>query len=167
MPKVIQLTQGYETVVDDMDYPRLASYRWKILRAGKKIYAVRTVKTPGSRINDLTLLVHREIMPGGVRTDRIDGNGLNNQRVNLRHATASENAANSPLIVRGTSRYKGVYWNKKDRRWQAQIGNGRSESSGFTKTKYLGQFTSEYDAALAYDSATRQRFGAYAVLNFV
>lgn len=160
MAKMIPLTKGYVTTVDDCDYESLNLYRWKALIVGKKVYAARTVKSPGSKRNDITILMHRVIHPGAVRVDHKNGDGLDNQRQNLRSANASQNAANSPIVVRGTSRFKGVYWNKHDRRWQAQIGHGRGA------VKYLGQFKDERNAALAYDAAAIERFGEFAVLNF-
>lgn len=160
MARTIPLTQGYTTIVDDADYAALSAYRWKALKAGKCVYAARTVKSAGSTHNNVTLLMHRVVFGGNApRIDHINRNSLDNRRCNLRAATASTNAANSPLIVRGTSRFKGVYWNKKDGKWQAQIGCGKA------KVQYLGQFSDEAEAALAYNVAARQRFGSFAVLN--
>lgn len=162
MPKTITLTQGYSTTVDDTDYVVLSRYRWKVLKAGSKIYAARTVKSPGSKHNDVTILMHRQLCPGAVRVDHENGNGLDNQRHNLRKANASYNAANTPLTKTKshTSVYKGIYWNKRAKRWQAQIGNN------MLAPKYIGTFVDEKSAAIAYDTAARLRFGEFAVLNF-
>lgn len=162
MARTIPLTQGYTTIVDDADYAALSAYRWKALKAGKCVYAARTVRSPGASHNDVTLLMHRVLFgTGAQRVDHINHDSLDNRRCNLRAATASTNAANSPLIVRGTPRFKGVYWNKKDGKWQAQIGNGKAAC------EYLGQFDSEVEAASAYNAAARQRFGQFAVLNSI
>jgi hypothetical protein len=52
----------------------------------------------------------------------------------------------------------------KDKKWRAQIradvGDGKS------KTRNLGAFLNEVDAALAYDQATREHQGDKAKLNF-
>ena len=65
------------------------------------------------------------------------------------------------LRRRGTSRYLGVSWNKKDRRWRARISVGGRE-------RCLGQFRKEDEAARAYDAAVRAERGAGAQddLNF-
>ncbi len=49
---------------------------------------------------------------------------------------------------------------KRNQRWWSQIGFGG------TNVRYLGQFTTEEDAARAYDTAARERYGEFARLNF-
>lgn len=156
MAEVI-LTQGYVAIVDDEDLPLISGYRWKVLKSKNKRYAARSVGRTGR-----TELMHRVIAraPTGVGVDHIDGDGLNNRRGNLRLATQKQNAANMQK-TRGVSRFKGVYWNKKDSRWQAQISN---EAGG---VRYLGQFRDETDAARAYNSAAIEQFGAFANLNAI
>jgi hypothetical protein len=58
-----------------------------------------------------------------------------------------------------TSIYKGVHWAKGSRKWVAKI-----EVSG--RSKYLGSFTVEADAARAYDAAAEAAWGDFARLNF-
>ncbi|GIL90648.1 hypothetical protein Vretimale_15729 [Volvox reticuliferus] len=58
-----------------------------------------------------------------------------------------------------SSRYRGVCWNRKNRRWQAAINSGG-------KYVYLGSFLSEYDAARAFDKAAVKLRGTRAKLNF-
>ena len=57
------------------------------------------------------------------------------------------------------SKYKGVYWHKKDKRWQAQIGENK-------KRTYIGSYTNEMDAARAYDKKAKELHGEFARLNF-
>ncbi len=57
-----------------------------------------------------------------------------------------------------TSGYHGVTWVPERKRWVAQIMiNG--------KVKHLGTFTSELQAAAAYNRASIKYYGRYAVLN--
>lgn len=58
-----------------------------------------------------------------------------------------------------TSRFKGVSRHSKNEKWIAQI-----QEDG--RTKYLGSFDSEEDAAKAYDAAAREVFGVFARTNF-
>lgn len=58
-----------------------------------------------------------------------------------------------------SSRYRGVCWNKKNKRWQAAI-----NSSG--RYLYLGSYVSEEDAARAFDRAAIRIRGRKARINF-
>jgi hypothetical protein len=95
-----------------------------------------------------------------VKVDHKDRDGLNNQRYNLRPSTNGQNNMNSSKRSDGnSSKYKGVCWHKRYGKFQAGIKlNGRS--------KYLGMFTDELQAALAYDAAAREHFGEFALCNF-
>jgi hypothetical protein len=58
-----------------------------------------------------------------------------------------------------TSRFRGVCWNKKNRRWQAAI-----NSAG--RYHYLGSYGSEEEAARVFDLASIRLRGPRAKLNF-
>ena len=89
----------------------------------------------------------------------MDGNGLNNQRNNLRICTRKENTRNRRIGSKNTSGYKGVYLNKELNKWRAHIRiNGH--------LYVLGLFENKEDAARTYDEAARLHFGEYAWLNF-
>ena len=114
--RYIALTHGKFVVVDAADYEWLMRWNWFAHRARNSdvYYAVRT---DGKR----TILMHRELMSSDLpETDHINGNSLDNRRVNLRPCTQAENQANSRKGVRNTSGYKGVSWSKSAKKWQAQ-----------------------------------------------
>src|SRR5215471_4599057 len=112
---------------------------------------------------DQHFYMHRLIAGVGPRrkVDHHDRNGLNNQRKNLRVATSSQNGANRVPDRRKagrTSQYKGVFWDKARNRWCATI-----HVDG--KTRALGRFETEREAAAAYDAAASAIWGRFARLN--
>jgi len=106
--------------------------------------------------------MHRELIEvaDGLLVDHINHDGMDNRRANLRAATHSQNMYHRGKRLGATqSKYKGVYWRKRNRKWQALI--------TFQKEKiYLGYFRNEIDAAKAYDRAARKYHGEFASLNF-
>jgi len=150
----LELTQGFFTVLDDEDAATIATWRWKIMRSGGKLYASRTS-------GKTTVLMHREIMGHPpCLIDHINGDGLDNRRSNLRLASASENQWNRAKgTAPSTSKYKGVYWNKEKCAWQAQI---RIPGD---RNLYIGRFDTEQAAADAYDARVRDLRGEFGVTN--
>lgn len=159
---------GRVALVDDADYELVMQYRWNVreyVRPNGSI--VGPYAFTGSKKNGRVVIVrlHRLLMPGAGQVDHEDGDGLNNQRSNLRPATDVQNHANQRKnsTWRGrptSSRFKGVYWSKARCKWVAQIQAGRGRRC------HLGSFAEEADAARAYDAAAREVFGEYARVNF-
>lgn len=158
MTKLIPLSKGAFTIVDDDDHTWLSQWKWHLM--GR--YAGRVITDPVTR-KQHSLSMHRLILdtPQGMHTDHINGNGLDNRRENLRICTPSENSRNQKANKRraGDAQYKGTFFVKKLGKWKAVIGiNG--------KNQYLGLFTSEEDAARAYDQKARELHGDFAHPNF-
>lgn len=156
MTKAIALTRGYSAVVDDADYARVSQYRWHVRIDKHGIYAGRNRRQPNGTY--ATQRLHT-FLTGWPRVDHIDGDGLNNQRSNLRPATAAENNRNARKHAAAYSQYKGVSWCKREGRWFAQIQYER-------RHRHLGYHPTEVEAALAYDAAARELFGPFARINF-
>lgn len=151
MTKQIPLTQGKFALVDDEDYDFLIQWKWYYKTEG---YAARNERTNKGR---KTVRMHRVIMntPHGMETDHADGNRLNNLKSNLRICTKSENQRNQ---TPKKHKHKGAFFDKHDGKWSAHIRiNG--------KPKRIGRFSSEVDAARAYNKAAVEIYGEFAKLN--
>jgi hypothetical protein len=106
--------------------------------------------------------MHRQIIhiPEKMVCDHINRNGLDNRKANLRSATISQNLSNRPKRRTKTrSKYKGLEWDKTQRKWKARIQHNHRKI-------YLGSFTSEINAARAYDQAAKLYHRKFAALNF-
>lgn len=154
---------GFFALVDDDLYDELTgpSYRkWYYLKTSDgSEYAQCSLVLPDGRL--IRMLMHRAIMQAqpGEEVDHKNWNGLDNQRENLRLCTSSQNKWNQRK-TRGVSQFKGVYWNKEKRKWQAQIGYlGRHLN--------LGRYDSEEMAGLAYNLRATELFGEFAALNIL
>lgn len=145
---------GQVALVDDEYYDFLMLRKWN-LSGG---YAATEIQERGIIRR---IYMHRLInkTPDGLHTDHINGDKLDNRKANLRTATRSDNQANrgSPNIKK-TSRYKGVGWKKRERRWVAKI-----TKDG--KKYELGYFKNEDDAAIAYNNKAMELFGEFAYKN--
>ena len=75
--------------------------------------------------------------------DHIDRNRLNNNLENLRMVTRQENLCNVSSHKDSSSKYKGVYYNKRRLKWHTSIYNNG-------KKIHLGYYNSELEAAQAY-----------------
>lgn len=145
-------------LVDDEDYEELSKFKWYIDSGGHTHYGTRSL--PKTEKDHSAILMHREILglKKGEVCDHIDGNGLNNQRNNLRKATISQNCANR--ISYGSSKHLGVSWHKISKRWRAQI-----QKNGIVF--HLGSFESEEEAALAYNVVAKEKHKDFAKLNII
>jgi hypothetical protein len=159
--KAIKISKGMEVIVDDDDYDALSKYKWFYSTTG---YAARTVylgRENGKEIKK-NVKMHREILSAAPSSivDHIDGNPLNNTRSNLRIATPAENVRNKRKNGTKKTKYKGVYLRPENGTWRVKI-----EKNG--KQYNIGHFSSEREAAIAYNKAALEMFGEFAKLNEV
>lgn len=73
--------------------------------------------------------------------------------------TGLEIESSLPVRKPKTSKYRGVCFKKKNKKWQAKIGRG-------DRKQYIGIFVTEEEAARAYDKVALELDGAKAELNF-
>jgi len=159
--KEIKLTKGKVALVDDEDFEELNKVKWCTVKGKNTYYAVRGVRVAELKKN-IGFKMHRVVLgltDSKIFVDHIDGNGLNNQKSNLRPSSLSENRRNSKANKTGTSIYKGVCWNTESKKWRSKITfNG--------KTIFIGYFLNEEECAKAYDKKAKELFGEFAYLNF-
>jgi hypothetical protein len=98
-------------------------------------YLITTINGKKFRVHRIIWELHNGQIPVGLEIDHINRDRLDNRIENLRLATRHEQNLNLSKR-RSCSGVTGVVFNKKDARWQAQIGfKGRQI--------YLGQFDSK------------------------
>ncbi len=152
MSRVLQLSRGKTAIVDDADYEWLSQWKWLYITSG---YAARRFMENGKQ---RCLYLHRFLLdaPPCLEVDHINHDKLDNRRCNLRLVTVSQNQQNKAPSPNKVSIYKGVTLMKG--RWRATISvNG--------KYTHLGYYSSESEAAEAYNRAAAEYFGEYARLN--
>ncbi len=142
----ILFIDGKEVLLDDEDYLWISEFKWRIDGG----YA--TTGHNAIRMHRILLRAHK-----GVLVDHVDRNPLNNQKINLRVASALQNAQNrSPRKCR-ISKYKGIH--KVNGKWRVRI-----QVNG--ERIHIGYYDNDLDAARAYDKAAKHYFKEFAYLNF-
>lgn len=159
--KKIPLTRGLFALVDDGDYDWLAQWKWYSAECRNGVtYARRHISDESGMRRELSM--HREIMGLSGKSPFVDHrnrNGLDNRKSNLRICSRSQNRINAAPTLGGTSKYKGVSHHGQMDKWSARlVVNG--------KNLYLGVYTSQREAAIAYDLSAISYYGDFAYLNF-
>lgn len=155
--KRIKLTKGRYALVDDSDYDELSNYKWCVIKNLNTFYATSHAYIDDKRT---TIRMHRIIMnpPEGMIIDHKNGDGLDNQKSNLRICTYSENSRNINSHKNSTSKYIGVSYSSSYGTWLSMI-----MVDG--KNKSLGYFKTELEAAIIRNIAARKYYKEFAKLN--
>lgn len=154
----LTLSDGTSVLVDSEDISALIKFTWH-----RNTDTNRSTDYAYAKIDGQLLYMHRLIMgfPAGLCVDHIDGNGLNNQKSNLRVVTKSQNGMNSKKKKKTTSEFKGVSFHKRTGKWRAY---GRSALTG--KVHDLGYYSLETRAAQVYNDFCAKH-NPYAKLNAI
>lgn len=88
--------------------------------------------------------------------DHINGNKLDNRKINLRICEHSKNCKNKGINKNNTSGVVGVYWNKHHQKWVVEIKKDY-------KKICIGYFDNIFDATEARKNAEIEYFGDYSV----
>ena len=152
--KKILLTQGKQALVDNDMFDYLNQWKWYAHKDRYTYYAQRYER-------HRTIIMHRVVLKAikGQISDHRNCDGLDNQRHNLRLVTRSQNGQNQRINIKGSSKYKGVSWHKRDQIWRARI-------KLYGKFIHLGNYHNETIAAWAYDQMAKNLFGEFARVNF-
>lgn len=144
---------GIWVKVSFCDLAALSSYKWKFQHNTEKYIQIN------SSANGTAMLMSRFILSAedGQFVDHINRDPTDNRRENLRFCNLSQNAMNRESLI--GSKFKGVYYCKQRGNWVAQITINK-------KTKNLGRFLTQDQAAMAYDSMAKIHYGEFAKLNF-
>lgn len=155
--KIILLTRGKVTLVDEQDYESLSKFTWHCTNNG---YAARRLRDWEDTENSLVLM-HRVILkvPIGKYADHIDMNTLNNRRSNLRICTNSQNMFNSLHKKPNIVGFKGITIDtrpfRKQLTYRVQIYiNGKNTTVGY--------FTDLKLAKQAYLETAKKHHGEFA-----
>jgi len=153
----IQISQGFEAIIDVEDYERVNKYKWYRHKRPKTNYVSRAIGDTKKDTRKIITL-HRFILnitDSNIHIDHINGNGLDNRKENLRLCNMKQNLANATWNFKNkTSKYTGVY--KKKEKFVAEYGR-----------KYIGTFTTEEEAAEAYNKVKLEKTGEFAKLNLL
>ncbi|MCX5632221.1 MAG: AP2 domain-containing protein [Phycisphaerae bacterium] len=154
----IELTKGKFTIVDPENFDYLNQFKWQATKGKYTFYACRMITVNGRPRH---CSMHRVIMdaPDGMVVDHKNRDGLDNRKANLRIATLAQNNYNSLKgFFEGSSKYRGVSFDKKTNKWRATI-------YFENKRIHLGMFETEKEAAEAYDRAAGKYHGEFALRN--
>ena len=146
--KTITVNDIEITVHSDGSITKPFRSRTKRTFGGRHSYGYMRVKI-GSKVIRLHRLIAQAFLPDFFdfpQVDHIDGNKANNDISNLRMATSASNHQAYKTKSKGcTSQYRGVSWNKRDKKWYASC------MINFNP-KHIGCFDNEHDAAIARDA---------------
>lgn len=156
--KQIELTQGLYTLVDQEDYIFLNQIKWSANynKRTKVWYAVNSRKR---------LSLHRYLLgviDSSILVKHKNGNTLDNRRENLELISKSESRIRSKkrTTTVNKSKFRGVWY---DPRLSSSASPWRAD---LLKT-YIGSFTTEKEAALAWNKVALETYGEAAQLNVI
>ena len=160
----VAMSRQLYTLVDEADYEGLVQYNWHGRRSSKDhtTYAYAVV-----RVHDVikTISMHRMLLDihdkgtGRKVVHHKNHDGLDNRTNNITACSQSQNASHKTPIIKSSSGFVGVYWNKNENKWKAGLKvEGRQI--------HLGYFDDKMEAVRVRDAAALKHRGEFAWLNF-
>jgi hypothetical protein len=141
----LETSRGVKYLIDAQDLHLVESYNWHLDTSGY-IYRHRW-----SNGKDKPVRLHRIIINADkdIDVDHINGIRTDNRRCNLRACTRQQNIFNSSKRCTNTTGYKGVYLDKRNKRFRARIKINGLEIP-------LGYFETALEASEAYNKAASE-----------
>lgn len=122
---------------------RRTDYPMKKLKATPYGYFHNTIKKKRYYWHRLIYEFFKGEIPEKMKIDHIDGNPRNNLISNLQVLSPQENTQKMKINPRNKSGLPGVFWNKVDKIWTANIKTNN-------RTRYLGRFRDPFIAYSTY-----------------
>lgn len=149
----------YTIQIDDDDYEKISQFYWhyNASKIGGPYFRGWVKIDDGIRKH---VYLHRYIMdaPRDKHVDHINGNTLDNRKSNLRLCSQLDNTHNAKVSKRNTTGYKGVTYNKRERKYKAQICLD-------WKHIHIGTYSTAEEAYAAYCKAAVDYYGKFARLS--
>lgn len=153
--KIPNLKASKRALVDDEDLELLSGYKW-FIRNG---YAVRSeyLGVIDGKSKCRYSPMHRIVMKAekGQTVDHVNGDRLDNRRQNLRFVDMRQNSWNRCVASNSTYGYKGVSFNKKNKRFYCRIVHQG-------KRYRFGYFLTAEEAAETYKKKELEFWGEFA-----
>lgn len=163
MKEIVLRNTDKKAIIDDEDYERIMSLglSWG-LSNGYVVSTNRHKEWGQVRLHRVVLNCSRF---DNTLIDHKDNDPLNCQKENIRFSTRSTNAVNVKRKVvsygaKYISKYRGVYWQKRQSTWSAQIGYKYRIIHG-------GTFRSEVEAAKKANELYLKYFGEFGPQNII
>jgi hypothetical protein len=157
MTRKIELTRGFEAIIDDEDFERVSKYKWRANVTSWGTYAVTWMRIEGRGQH---VYLQRFLL--GLPRDKLitfaNGDKLDNRRINLKYTTRSKSQMGRPRRSNNRTGFKGVSFNKAAEKYKSYI-----KKDG--KLHYLGLHATAKEAAAAYNEKAKELYGEFAGLN--
>lgn len=160
----IPLNHGKYALVDAEDAAQIARHRWYasydeardgwIAKRGERLGSGRDMRVQSYQM-------HRVIMgaPPALGVTHLNGDTLDNRKMNLRLTTQQDRAARRRRNANNTSGYRGVALHKPTGKWRAYLTVEGDK-------RMLGYYATPEAAARVYDRVAWEVFGEFAYRNF-
>jgi hypothetical protein len=157
----LALGNGRYAVIDADDHLKVQGLIYHGHLERGKWYAARGITTLANGVKSRDFIrLHWDILqkpPAGFVVDHINGDGLDNRKINLRICSNKDNGHNHRLHSRNTSGYSGVLFDERRQMWAVTIGVDNRKI-------YLGRFRkNQKDKAIACRlEAEKKYYGEFA-----
>jgi hypothetical protein len=150
---LVPLTQGLFAIINEADGPEVGKHNWRRSSSGGNSATLYAAGPDDERLH--RFLWRQWGLPDTPEIDHENTNGLDCRRDNLRAATHHQNTFNTRMRKGNTSGRKGVSFDRRTKRWVAQIHVASTNT-------FLGRFDTVEEAAKAYAEAALKMCGEFA-----